>query len=181
MLREYSDIRELIKEKLQKEEDPSTKLLIDELKSIKGRRYFTRSEFLKMCNWKSPRPRKHYEANDHKLLRRVSEEVFATESEEQKMELLTSLKGVSIAVGSAILMLSDPVNYGVIDIRVWQILYLYNQVLKKPTGRALSNLDWQTFLVNMRSLAKELNLDVRTIERTLFQSHKEIQVGTLYG
>ena len=50
------------------------------------------------------------------------------------MELLTSLAGVSVPVASAILTLIDPRRYGVLDIRVWQLLVALGVMDGKPAG-----------------------------------------------
>lgn len=181
MKKEYINLKELLKRKLLKDEDPSTQDLIMELKDVKKRGYFTKKEFLKMCNWKSSRPRRFYEKNNLQSIRSVSKKVFATNYEKRKIELLTNLSGVNIPAASAILMLSDPQNYGVIDTRVWQLLYLYKEVSVKPTGRNFSFQNWYNYLMKLRYFAKEFNVGARKIERSLFEYHKEIQEGKLYA
>lgn len=118
MKKEYRDITKLIKKRLLRDKHPGTRDLINELKGVKKRGYFTRTEFLKMCKWKSPRARRFYESNSAHSIRNVSMKLFTTEFEKRKIESLTSLSGVNIPMASAIMMLTDPENYGVIDIRV---------------------------------------------------------------
>ncbi|ODS39921.1 hypothetical protein BEH94_03615 [Candidatus Altiarchaeales archaeon WOR_SM1_SCG] len=129
MEKEYKNIEELIKENLSTEEYEDTQELINELKNVRSRGYFTKKEFLKMAMWKSPRPKKWYLSNSEDKIIEISKKVFSTNYEKRKIELLTQpptkLNGVKVPVASAILMLTDPQNYGVIDIRVWQVLYLY--------------------------------------------------------
>ncbi|TET64359.1 MAG: hypothetical protein E3J47_00395 [Candidatus Stahlbacteria bacterium] len=125
MKKEYKDIKGLIKAILKNDENKETRDLIEELKDVIRRGSFTREEFLKMGMWKSTRPKKWYESNSEKDINKVSEKVFSTNYERRRIELLTKLKGVSIPTASAILMLTNPQRYGVIDIRVWQVLYLY--------------------------------------------------------
>jgi len=180
MKKEYSDIKKLIRNRLLTDEHPPTQALIKEFKKIRKRGYFTKAEFLKMCNWKSARPRRFYESNSAQSIQSVSEKVFATDYEKRRIELLTSLSGVSIPVASAILMLTDPEKYGVIDIRVWQLLYQYKEVSVKPTGRNFSFQNWYNYLMKLRYFANQFNVGARKIERTLFEYHKEIQEGNLY-
>ena len=68
----------------------------------------------------------------------TSKGVLSTDFEKRRLELLVELKGVAIPTASAILTLIDPENYGVIDIRVWQVLFLYGSVKVKPTGTNFS-------------------------------------------
>jgi len=77
-------------------------------------------------------------------------------------------------------MLTDPENYGVIDIRVWQVLYLYGLVSAKPRGRNFNFNDWYNYLMKLRELADKFGVKVRDIERTLFLYHVRIQQGRLY-
>jgi hypothetical protein len=180
MRKEYGSIRELVGGRLSKEAQLPAQNLIDELKEVKSRGYLTRAEFLRICDWKSPRPRRLYELNKQQTIRKVSEQVFATEDEGRKIELLTSLSGVRIPVGSAILTLTDPANYGILDIRVWQLLYLYKNVSINPSGRGFSVQNWHDYLKNIRSLAGEFQTEAYRIEIILFDHHKEIQEGNLY-
>lgn len=181
MKKEYSDLNKLIRNELSREEDFNTKKLIDELKIVKKRGYFTKDEFLKMCKWKSFRPKRYYESNSPELIKDISKKVISTKYEKRKIDLLTKLKGVSIPTASAILTLIDPKNYGVIDIRVWQLLYLYGSVNKKPRGQGFNFNDWFSYLSKLRYFAKKFHCSVRNIEYSLFQYHRKIQEGRLYS
>ncbi|MBU2471657.1 MAG: hypothetical protein KKF20_04550 [Bacteroidetes bacterium] len=180
MKKEYSNIQELIGNELLRREHGPTRELIARLRNIRRQGYFTKSQFLQMCHWKGPRPLKHYKSNSEDLVVLVSKKVLATEYEKRRIELLSSLKGVSIPVASAILMLIDPKKYGVIDIRVWQLLYLYGSVKTKPDGKNFSIANWYTYLMKIRYFASRFNASARQIERTLFEYHKTIQEGNLY-
>jgi thermostable 8-oxoguanine DNA glycosylase len=159
--------------------DPATNL-ISKLSHIKQQAYFNKPEFLAMCNWKSPRPRHLYQSNSSADIRRVSIKLFAAKCEKQKVELLTSLRGVGVPTASAILTLTDPQDYGVIDIRVWQLLYQYGAVATRPSGVGFSTENWLEFLERLRYWARKFNVTVRDVERALFEHHKEHQSGGLY-
>jgi len=83
-------------------------------------------------------------------------------------------------MASAILMLIDPKRYGVIDIRVWQVLFAINSVSKNPNGVGFNFKNWYQYLCKLRFHAKELGVSVRVVERTLFSYHQEAQTGLLY-
>jgi hypothetical protein len=83
-------------------------------------------------------------------------------------------------MASAILMLLDPRRYGVIDIRVWQLLYALGEVTKKSSGVGFDFKNWYQFLVKLRYFAKKLGVSARVIERSLFLAHQASQTGTLY-
>jgi thermostable 8-oxoguanine DNA glycosylase len=180
MKKEYGDIKELIKRRLLTAGRLPTQNLIDELGEVKKRGYLSRGEFLKICEWKSPRPRRFYQSNSALSIRTISEKAFKTDDESEKMELLVKLKGVKVTVASALLTLTDPANYGLLDIRVWQLLHLYEVVSGNPSGRGFTCRNWCDYLTGIRSLAREFDVDVHKIDMLLFDHHKEIQVGNLY-
>lgn len=180
MKKEYSTIEELIKNNLSTKESADTSKLIKDLNHIKNRGYFTKEEFIKMGMWKSPRPKQKYLKNSEKEIIEISKKVLSTKFEKRRIDLLTKLRGVKIPTASAILTLIDPKNYGVIDIRVWQVLYLYGSVKDKPSGTNFDFNNWYNYLMKLRYYAKKFKVSARDIERTLFLYHKKIQEGNLY-
>lgn len=173
------NIRGILSLRLGKIPDPAEDL-ISKLSHVKQQAYFNKPEFLAMCSWKSPRPRHLYQSNSSADIRRVSLKLFAAECEKQRIELLTSLKGVGVPTASAILTLTDPQDYGVIDIRVWQLLYRCGAVRTRPSGVGFSCENWLEFLERLRHWARKFDVTVRDVERALFEHHKESQEGTLY-
>ena len=170
MKKHYANIQELLRDNLVRDEGEKTKGLIDELCRVKSRGYFTRDEFLKMCEWKDPRHRRRaYWQKNSLEVEKISKMVFATTDENGRIVLLDSLKGVGVPMASAILMLTDPHVYGVIDWRVWKVLHLYGEVNYSPEGTNLSGRHWRDYLPRLRRWANELNVDARAIERSLFE------------
>lgn len=178
--KEYKSIKELIERNLDTKEDDQTQILIDELKGVTKRGYFTKEEFLRMGIWKSPRPKNWYLANSEEEVIQISKKAFSTEFEKRRIDLLTRLQGISIPTASAILTLTNPKDYGVIDIRVWEVLYLYGSVLVNPTGTNFSFENWYNYLMKIRYFAKIFDVNVRDVERTIFLYHFQIQEGRLY-
>lgn len=178
---EYPEIRQVLQQNLTSDEDPIADRLMKEFHVVRERGYFTRDEFLKMCNWKSFRPRRLYESNPAAQVERVSRELFVVEDETARMQLLTSLQGVGVPMGSAILTLVRPDNYGVLDIRVWKLLHKFDVVKVNAAGTNFSIKHWITFLDQIRDWAKQFRVTPRAIELSLFEYHKQIQEGTLYG
>ena len=161
-------------------EDAATDRLIAELRHVRARGEFSRAEFLRMSRWKSPRAAPHYARNSAAVVRRISRAVLSTRSERRRMELLTELHGVSVPVASAILTLIEPRRYGVLDIRVWQLLHALRAVDKRPAGRGFDAADWERYLACLRPHAARLGASVRIVEYTLFHCHRRFQVGRLY-
>lgn len=177
----YTSLRALLQAELMRDEDPATAELIGRLRPVKRRGWFSRAEFLEMCRWKSPRPSRHYERNSAAAIRGVSRTVLATRSERARMQRLDQLHGVSVPVASAILTLIDPARYGVLDIRVWRLLFTIRSVEGNPRGRGFTLRQWFRYLRELRSHAKKLGVPVRAVEYTLFSYHKKAHEGRLYA
>lgn len=162
-------------------EDQETRDAMRRVRLARKRGYLTKSDLEAVCHWKSPRAMRLIRRNGALRIRKATEAAFSTRSERSKIEQLTSLFGVSVPMASAILMLADPKRYGVIDIRVWQLLHRIGAVTKNPSGRSLSFRNWYQFLMILRHFAKEFRVKPRDIELTLFRIHRDHQEGNLYG
>lgn len=176
----YRSLRGLLGHELVSEEDPATAKLMDRLRGVRRRGWFSRAEFLAMCRWKSARAIRHCRLNSPRTVRRVSRAVLAARSEPARLQLLTGLHGVSVPTASAILTLLEPRRYGVLDIRAWQLLFGLGRVSRKPAGRGFALRDWLDYLGELRRHARRLGVSARTVEYTLFVCHRQFQKGRLY-
>jgi hypothetical protein len=177
----YRDIAELLASELTREESPATQQLIRDLRVVRRRGYLTKREFLTICRWKSPRAIRLCESNSSHRIRRQSAIALASGFERTRFEALTGLHGVGAPTASAILTLTNPRRYGVLDIRVWQLLHELGAVTTKPGGVGFSFDNWDVYLLTLRGHAKALGVSVRTVEYSLFQYHQRVQLGPLYG
>jgi hypothetical protein len=179
----YKTLKSLLnKRKLftREDEDAETQRLFVEFKKAKKRGYLKKSELEEICYWKSPRAIHLIRSNHEDKIKSKTSQAFKTRSERQKLNLLTSLKGVSIPMASSILMLTDPKRYGVIDIRVWQLLFRLGTVNTNPEGKNFGFNEWYRFLMIIRYFAKKFKVRARDIERILFDAHSDYQKGRLY-
>ena len=176
----YASVAALLAGEPIAEEDPSTRALIRELRHVRRRGAFSRAEFLRMSRWKTPRAAPHYERNTPAQVLRASRAALAARTERDRLSPLLSLRGVSVPVASAILTLVDPRRYGVLDIRVWQLLHSLGAVEGKPSGRGFHAGDWEVYLDCLRRAARERGASVRAVELTLFHCHRRFQSGRLY-
>jgi len=177
----YKQLRILLKDHLVLREDPETAKLIRELKQARRRGYLTPAELERICRWKSARAIHHIKKNSAARVRTATWRALATQDEGRCLEALMSLDGVSVAMASAILTLLNPRRYGVIDIRVWQLLYGMGAVTKNPNGIGFSFDHWHQFLMIVRQFAEEFHVSARDIERSFFSAHQAYQKGTLYA
>ncbi len=176
----YSRLEPLIRKHLSVDEEDSATDLIHRLRSAKKRGWITPSELAAVCYWKSPRAIQYIRSNSPARVRAATREALGTRSEQRRLEALRQLRGVSVPMVSAILMLLDPKRYGVIDIRVWQLLHEVGTVTKNADGVGFNFKNWYQFLMVLRYFAKKLRVSARDIERTLFIAHKEYQEARLY-
>jgi len=176
----YSSLGDLLDHEPIIEEDRDTAGIIRRLRHAIADGKLSRGEFLEVCSWKSPRALRQCERNSAKTVIAVTRQVFASRSERKRMELLTSLYGVSVPTASAILTLTNPRRYGVIDIRVWQLLFRLKSVNRNPRGQGFRFDHWRDYLNVLRHHAKRLGVSVRLVELSLFKFHQDHQRGTLY-
>jgi hypothetical protein len=177
----YGDLDALIAEELRLDEDDSTVELIRGLGPARARGYLTKRELERICRWKSPRAIQRVRANSNLAIRRATSEALRARSERRRLDALTMLSGVSVPTASAILMLFYPRRYGVLDIRVWQVLYGLGAVGSKPGGAGFRFHEWSQFLSIIRTAARRHQVTPRDIERALFRAHQRHQAGRLYG
>jgi len=176
----YPNLTSLLATELTRDDTPDTIQLIEDLRVVRRRGYLTKREFLTICRWKSPRSIRHCMKNSPARIRRQSVIALASRSEQVRFEALTALAGVGAPTASAILTLTDPRRYGVMDIRVWQLLLEFGSVRTKPGGAGFTFGDWHLYLVTLRGHAKQLGATVRAVEYSLFLYHQREQEGVLY-
>jgi hypothetical protein len=176
----YSSLEDVLDREPIAQEGLDTAKIIQRLKHVRMDGQLSRREFLDVCYWKSPRSVHHCKRNSTESIASISRKVFSTRSEKKRIELLTSLHGVSIPTASAILTLTNPARYGVIDIRVWQVLYRLGSVNQNARGQGFSFEQWYRYLRILSEQARRLRTPVRLIELTLFKFHQRHQRGTLY-
>ncbi len=145
---------------------------------IKNRKYLTKNNFLEIVRWKSVRAIRKAEDNSDEVIEKITKFAFEVDSEEIKMRVLTSLNGVSIPMASAILTITYPEKYGVIDIRAWHSLY--NLGLVKYRKDVFNIKDWLLYLKIIRQLSNDYDFTPRQIDKAMFMYDKINRKGNLY-
>jgi hypothetical protein len=176
----YRDLATLLATELTRGDTPDTVQLIEDLRVVRQRGYLTKREFLAICRWKSPRSIRHCMKSSFARIRRQSAIALASRSEQVRFEALIALDGVGAPTASAILTLTNPRRYGVMDIRVWQLLFEFGSVRTKPGGAGFTFGEWHLYLMTLRDHAKQLGATVRAVEYSLFLYHQRVQEGVLY-
>jgi len=161
---EYSCVGDLLDRESMIGEDPATGRLILRLRHVRRDRDLSRSEVLEICSWKSPRSIRHCERNSAETVKSVICRGLASGSERKRLDLLTSLHGVSVPTASAILALTNPRRYGVLDIRVWQLLFRLGSVNQNRRGQGFRLHYWAEYLKILSHHSKRLGFPVRLVE-----------------
>ena len=176
----YGALEDLVRAYLDTEEDPVTLRLMAELRSARARGYLTAGELEAVCRWKSARAIHLVRSNGARRVRAQTGLALRARSESQRLAALTALRGVSVPMASALLTLLDPRRYGVLDIRVWQLMHELGAVSANRRGVGLGASHWEQFLAAIRGFASKFGVDARRVERALFRGHREHQRGLLY-
>jgi hypothetical protein len=136
--------------------------------AVQARGHLTRTEFLEICAWKSPRSKPHCARNTEHTVRTITRAALASEDDALKMDLLRILQGVEWPTASTILHLCDRRPYPVLDIRaVWSLGF------SKPPHYTMEF--WLAYVAFTRDLADRSGLSIRTVDQALWQYSKERQ------
>lgn len=178
----YSGFGPLLRDYLpEDEEDHGTLSLIRKLAKVRKHGYLTKGELVEICRWKSHRAIWQVRRNHPAEVKRATRRALSTRTEKEKLRLLTSLHGVGVPMASSLLMLTNPRRYGVIDIRVWQLLHKLKLVQGNRRGVSFTCNQWAAYLNLIRNAASKFNVKTRDIERALFRAHSDFYEGTLYS
>jgi hypothetical protein len=131
---------------------------------ILKRGWLTKQEFLTICLWKSRRPKRLYMQNREEEIKRKTKSAFKEKDEKIKINHLINLCGVQIPTASAILSVTNPVEYPIIDERCIQSI----NDLKLGTLNRIKDKTWLDYLKIIRDIAKSKNKTARDIEKGLF-------------
>lgn len=135
---------------------------------IRKRGFLTFEDLYKICMWKSVRQKQQYLKNK-KSVEKITKLAFTQTDEILKIKTLCSLKGVAIPTASAILTITYPNKYAIIDIRCLEML----GNLKFDINTPMTTNNWLKYLDIVRKMAKENNLTPREVDKVLFSMHKE--------
>jgi hypothetical protein len=134
----------------------------------RARGFLDKADFLTICEWNSRRPRALYRANAEDFIRDITRVSFATSHERVRVEVLTLLNGVSLATASVILHFCADAPYPILDTHsLWS--------LQATPPRKFDFDFWWAYVQTTRKLAKQVHVDMRTLDRALWQYAQENQ------
>ncbi len=131
-------------------------------------RQLTKRDLVEIGCWKSPRIRRLLEENDNKTVTETTKIALSANAEELRIEVLTVLRGVGWPVASVLLHLCHRDPYPVLDYRA-----LWSVGVAKPPIYAFPF--WWNYTEFCRQVADNAGVDMRTLDRALWQYSKENQ------
>ena len=135
---------------------------------IQARGYLTKADLERVAKWKSPRSAGHISKNSEEYVRAVTAMALQTDNEQLRIEVLTLLDGVGLPTASVILHFYHKDRYPILDSRaLWS--------LSLDDAEKYSFEFWWNYVVICRSLASENQMDMRTLDKALWQYSKDNQ------
>src|SRR3989344_6810310 len=85
-------------------------------------RYLNKKTFIELGCWKTKRQTKNYLKNSDDFIKKTTTQALLANNDNNRLEILMRLHGVSWAVGSVILHFAFPNQYPILDFRViWSL------------------------------------------------------------
>lgn len=134
--------------------------------AVRGRGYYQRAEFLEVCRWKTPRSGPRVASNTARSIRSATAKALGTADERARMEALLELRGVGVPTASTLLYFAFPERYPILDVRALESLGVKARSVY-PVGF------WLEYLAACRGLADRYGVDLRTLDKALWQHSKE--------
>ncbi len=138
--------------------------LIELRNSIQKAGYLNKSQLGKVAKWKSTR-NTHVAKNSEGFVQEITRFSLGTSDERARIEALTLLDGVAWPMASVILHFYHGEPYPILDFRALESLDT-----AVPTQYDFAF--WQTYVKLCRAVAAQQNVDMRTLDRALWQHSK---------
>lgn len=135
---------------------------------IQARGCLKKEDLERVAKWKAPRSAGHVRKNHEEYVRAVTSLALHTANERLRIEALTLLDGVGWPTASVILHFYHPERYPILDFRT-----LWSLSLEVPSQYTFEF--WWDYTLICRSLATENHIDMRTLDKALWQYSKENQ------
>ncbi len=136
--------------------------------TLTNQRFLTKRQLVRIGDWKSRRPKKHYRNNDQGAVEELTAFSFSAKTELARVGSLLALNGVSFPVASAMLHFAFPDRYPILDFRV-----LWSLGWKQPKSYTFKF--WNRYCSRIRRIAQRFNLPIRTAEKALWQYSRDHQ------
>ena len=131
--------------------------------------HLSRDLFIRMGVWKSARNRSRLESNSEETITQATQQAFQASSRKEPIRILSNLNGVAVRTAVAMLHWMKPDEFPMLDFRVVRALGL-----DEPNDWEDLNY-YDAFAHRVIALAKQLKVDLRTLDRALWAMDLESQ------
>jgi len=136
------------------------------LKAAKSRGYMTRQDLIEVAKWKWPGGivRQYCKENTNHEVKEISRVSFHSKSDRLRIGVLMALHGVNWPMASVILHFAFRNRYPILDVRA----------MSTVGGSTSYNFErWMEYVYLCRKKAKECNITMRELDRSLWQYDKD--------
>lgn len=133
--------------------------------NVDQRGYFTKAEFLKVCEWKTMRSKSLVDQNSESDIAAITKVCLSTDNERLRIGSLLLLDGVQFPTASVVLHFFHRNQYPILDFRALAALGF----AKTPT---YTFEFWNAYVAYTRTLAEQHKVDMRTLDKALWQWSK---------
>jgi hypothetical protein len=134
--------------------------------AARARGHYTRAEFIEVCAWKTVRSRPKVAGNSEAAVVDATGRALSAAEEGTRVSALLELSGVGVPTASTLLYFAFPEDYPILDVRALESLGVKPRSMY-PVGF------WLEYLGTCRSLARRAGVDIRTLDKALWQHSKE--------
>ncbi|MBL7807780.1 MAG: hypothetical protein JNN28_08200 [Saprospiraceae bacterium] len=142
--------------------------LYDLRAGIAKRGFLTLEELKVVCRWKSVRSQSRVAKNTAADVEAITKVCFETKNERLRIGSLLLLEGVQYPTASVLLHFFHPDPYPILDVRALESLGI-----QKPPAYDFGF--WSQYVAFTRQLAKESSVDMRTLDKALWQWSKNVK------
>jgi hypothetical protein len=152
----------------QRYEDPNETMIERLVSNVRAAGHLSKAQLLEVGHWKSPRIVGHLKKNSEELVRETTRIALTTPVEALRICVPQILAGVGFPMASVILHFFHKDEYPVLDFRA-----LWSLGMQEP--KDYSTQFWMHYVEICRAKAAEANVDMRTLDRALWQYSIEHQ------
>lgn len=146
--------------------------VLESIEIVRHRGHLTKEELLLVANWKTPRSQPRVTSNNSDFVEEVTKIAFTTTNERLRIEILTLLTGVGWPTASVLLHFYGKEKYPIIDFRA-----LYSLDCAHIKQQDYNFKFWYDYTTYTRGLSLEAKVDMRTLDRALWQYSKVNQIA----
>ncbi len=134
---------------------------------VRKRGFYDRADLLAVGVWKSPRAKSYLESNSDEMIHDVTATALAAPLRIQH-RILRILRGVEIPMASSLLMVWQPDEHTVIDVRAVASL-VANDEIKNPAPKDYP--PYIEYLDVCKAIAARCGRSLRTVDRALYEAN----------